>query len=120
MTFSDPAPSQFTGETLLERVARAYESKVEEYGDACDEAAIAENAYLREFAMAWAVAVEDSVPSTTRAKHCDQQSDVLAARLEWNRKVAAEKRLRAKVTELQNRMTAAMSYARFIREGTGG
>lgn len=116
--FLDPEPAQFTGDTLLERVSRAYEDKVDEYGRACDAAAVAENDYLREFAMAWAVAVEDHVPATTRSKHCDQQPDVLQARLEWNRAVASEKRVRAKVAELQNRMTAVMSHVRFTREAT--
>lgn len=119
MTFTDPDPiPQFAGDTLLERVSRAYEDAVDTYGNACDQAALRENDYLRAFAMAWAVAVEDGVAATVRAKHCDNQPDVLDARQEWNRAAAAERRCKAKVQELNARLTAAMSHQRFVREGT--
>lgn len=117
-SFTDPAPPQFEGDTLLERISRAYEDAVDEYGNACDFAALRENEYRRQFAMAWAYAIEDKVPATTRAKHCDTQKDVLDALMEWNRALAVEKRWREKVRELQNRLTAAMAHQRFIREGT--
>lgn len=116
--FLDPEPAQFTGDTLLERVSRAYEDAVDAYGNACDKAAIDENVYLAKFAMAWAVAVEDGIAATVRAKHCDNQSEVLEARLNWNRSQATERRAKAKVQELQARLTAAMSHQRFVREGT--
>lgn len=115
---TDPGPAQFTGDSLLERVARAYEEAVDAYGNACDENAIAENAYLREFSLAWAHAVEDKVPATTRAKHCDTQEDVLTARMAWNRAQATERRCREKCRELSERMSAVQSHIRFIREGT--
>jgi len=115
--FSDE-PSQFAGDSLLERISRAYEDAVDAYGNACDQAAIYENVYLAKFAMAWARAVEDKVPATTRSKHCDNQSEVVEARLDWNRALAAEKRCKAKVQELQTRMTAAMAHQRYVREGT--
>ena len=114
----DPEPAQFVGDSLLERVSRAYEDAVDAYGNAADKAALAENEYLRQFAMAWAVAVEDGVAATVRAKHCDNQKDVLEARLSWNRAAAAEKRARAKSQELQNRLTACMAHTRFIREAS--
>lgn len=117
-TFLDPEPAQFQGDSLLERISRAYEEAVDAYGNACDMAAICENEYLRQFAQAWAVAVEDKVPATVRSKHCDNQPDVLKARLEWNRAAASEKRCRAKSQELQNRLTACQSHVRFIREAT--
>ncbi len=116
--FSDPLPPQFTGDSLLERVSRAYENEVDAYGDACDHAAEAENHYLRLHAQAWVVAVEDGVAATVRSKHCDNQPDVCEARQEWNRAAAKERRTKAKVAELQNRLTAVMSHTRFIREGT--
>lgn len=119
MSFTDPDPvPQFPGDTLLERIARAYEEAVDAYGNAADDAALKENAYLRAFAEAWAVAVEDGVAATVRSKHCDNQADVVEKRTEWNRAVAAEKRCRAKSQELQNRLTACQSHVRFIREGT--
>jgi hypothetical protein len=112
------APPQFVGDSLLERVARAYEEAVDVYGDACDQNAVAENGYLREFALAWAHAVEDKVPATTRAKHCDTQPLVLAARQEWNRAQATERRCREKCRELSERLSAVQSHLRFVREGT--
>lgn len=119
MTFTDPDPvPQFAGDTLLERVSRAYEEAVDDYGNACDQAALRENEYLRQFAVAWAVAVEDGIAATVRGKHCDNQKDVLEARLEWNRAAATEKRARAKSQELQNRLTAVMAHVRFLREGS--
>jgi hypothetical protein len=116
--FLDPEPAQFTGDSLLERISRAYEEVVDEYGNACDQSAIYENVYLAKFALAWAHAVEDSVAATVRAKHCDNQSEVLEARLDFNRATAIEKRTKAKVAELQNRLVAAMAHQRFVREGT--
>lgn len=122
MDFSDELDAmtrpQFAGDSLLERISRAYEEAVDEYGNACDKAAIDENVYLAKFAQAWAVAVEDGVAATVRAKHCDNQSVVLAARLDWNRTQATERRCKAKVEELKNRLTACMAHVRFIREGT--
>lgn len=119
MSFTDPDPvPQFAGDTLLERVSRAYEDAVDAYGNAADAAAFAEARYKRAFAEAWAVAVEDRIAATVRSKHCENQPDVLEASIEFDRAAAAEKRCKAKVQELQTRMTAAMSHQRFIREGT--
>lgn len=117
MTFTDPAP-QFVGDSLLERVSRAYEDAVDEYGNVCDRTAIEENRYLAKFAVAWAHAIEDGVAATVRSKHCDNQSEVLEARMDWNRATAAERRTKAKVEELRNRLTACMAHTRFIREAT--
>jgi hypothetical protein len=116
--FLDPEPAQFTGDSLLERVSRAYEEATDAYGNACDAAAMAENLHLKEYATAWVVAIEDGVPATARDKHCKVQPDVVKTQQEWNRAAALEKRCKAKVQELQTRMTAAMAHQRFIREGT--
>lgn len=119
MTFTDPDPApQFAGDSLLERISRAYEDAVDAYGNTCDQAAIYENVYLAKFAVEWAHAVEDGVAATVRSKHCDNQADVVEARLDWNRATAAEKRTRAKVEEMKNRLTACMAHVRFIREAT--
>lgn len=116
--FDEIERPQFAGDTLLERVSRAYEEAVDAYGNAADDAALKENEYLRQFATAWAVAVEDGIAATVRGKHCDNQKDVLEARIEWNRAAATEKRARAKSQELQNRLTAVMAHVRFLREGS--
>jgi DICT domain-containing protein len=114
----DPEPAQFTGESLLERVSRAYEEAVDAYGNACDDAALKENVYLAAHATAWVHAIEDGVAATVRDKHCKAQGNVCAALQDWNRALAAEKRSKAKVQEMNTRMTAAMSHQRMVREGT--
>ncbi|HMI47107.1 MAG TPA: hypothetical protein VK481_00390 [Gemmatimonadaceae bacterium] len=116
--FADPAPPQFEGDSLLERISRAYEEAVDLYGDACDDNAAKENEYLKLHAQAWVHAIEDGVAATVRSKHCDNQQDVCDARQTWNRAMATERRSRAKVEELKNRLTAVMSHTRFVREGT--
>lgn len=118
MTFSDPLPAQFTGETLLERVAREHERVIDELGNAYDGEALAENEYLRLFQTAWAHAVEDQIPATTRAKHCDNSKDVCEARQEFVRATAKTKRTKAKADELQHRLMAVMAHQRFVREAT--
>lgn len=110
--------AQFEGDSLLERVARAYEEAVDAYGAACDENAEAENGYLRAFATAWAHALEDGVAATVRSKHCDTQADVLDALMGFKRAAAAERRWKAKVMELGARQSAVQSHVRFMREGT--
>lgn len=118
MSFADPTPAQFTGESLLERVAREHERVIDALGDAYDAEAVAENEYLRLFQTAWAHAVEDGVPATTRAKHCDNAPDVCEARQDFVRATAATKRTKAKADELQHRLMAVMAHTRFIREAT--
>lgn len=116
--YEQPSGDQFTGDSLLERVARSYEEAIDQYGKACMETAEAENAYLRLHSLAWAQAVEEGVAATVRDKHCNSQKDVCEARMEWNRAQASEKRWRAKANELENRLTACMAHQRFIREAT--
>lgn len=113
----DP-PSQFEGDTLLERISRTYEEAVDAAGNAFDGEALAENEFLRLWAMAWAMAVEDGVAITNRDKHCNAQKDVCEARQEWNRAIAKRKRTVLKAGEMEHRQMAAMSHQRFIREGT--
>lgn len=117
---ADLRVAQFEGDSLLERIAREYERVIDELGVAYDREALAENEYLRLFQTAWAYAVEDKVAATTRSKHCDNQPDVCAARQEFVRASAGVKRLKAKADELQHRLVASMSHARFTREATGG
>ncbi len=113
-----PADAQFQGDSLLERISRAYEEAIDAYGDACDREADDENTYLREFATAWAYAVEDGVAATVRSKHCDTVDSVCRAKQDWNRAAAAVKRTKAKADVLQHRQMACMSHQRFVREAT--
>lgn len=109
---------QFTGESLLERVARAYEAAIDRAADAYDAEAEAENEYLRLHATAWAMAVEDQIAATVRDKHCQVQPEVVKARMAWNRAIAQRKRCTDKSRELENRLTAVMAHNRFMREAT--
>jgi hypothetical protein len=109
----DPVPSdaQFQGDTLLEKISRAYEEAIDAAGDA-------ENLYLAERSKAWAYAVEDKIAISGRAKHVDCQPEVTKALQEWNRAIAKRKRCADKAEELQHRQMACMSHQRFIREAT--
>lgn len=120
MSFVDPTPAQFTGDSLLERISRDYEQAIDRAADAWDAEAVAENAYLAERAKAWAYATEDRIAITARSKHVENQPEVVAAHMEWNRAIAYRKRCVDKAGELERRQMAAMSHQRFIREATGG
>jgi hypothetical protein len=118
--FLDPEPAQFQGDSLLERICRAYEDAVDKAADAYDLEAIAENVYLAERSKAWAYATEDKVAISARSKHVDCQPDVTSAKQEWNWAVAYRDRCRDKARELEHRMMSCMSHQRMVREGTGG
>jgi hypothetical protein len=118
----DPIPSdaQFSGDSLLERISRAYEEAIDAAGDAYDDEADAENVYLAERAKGWAYATEDKVAITGRSKFVDCQPEVTKALQEWNRAIAKRKRCADKANELEHRQMACMSHQRFIREASGG
>lgn len=92
-------------------ISTALEQATDEYVAACNRAAVAENAYLRAFHVAWAAA---EVPATVKAKHCDNQADVVNARCNHNLAVALEKAARAKCDELKHRLMASMSWQRTV------
>jgi hypothetical protein len=112
------ASAQFTGDSMLERISRAYEEAIDAAGNAYDAEAVAENEYRRLHAVAWAHAVEDGIAATVRDKHCNAQKEVCEALQEWNRAVALRKRCADKARELENRLGACQSHMRFVREAT--
>lgn len=104
--------------SVVGELSRRMEDATDTAADAFDAEAEAENAYLAAYSVAWAVATEDKVAISARSKHVDAQPDVTAAKQEWNRAIAGRKRAAGKVEELRNRLMAAMSHQRFIREQT--
>jgi hypothetical protein len=107
--FFDPPPID-TGP--LGDLASALERATDAYARACNDAAVAENGYLRAFHLAWVSA--QGVAQTVKAKHCDNQAEVVEARCEHNLAVAREKSARAKCEELKNRLMATMSWQRTV------
>jgi hypothetical protein len=99
--------------TVLSELAVALESATEDYARACDEAAAAENAYLREFHLALA---KSDAPATVRVKQAEGAA--VDERCVWNAKAAVEKACRARVESLRARLSAAQSHQRFVRDQT--
>lgn len=105
---------------VLSDLSTRLEGATDAAADCFDDEAEAENDYLAAYSLAWAVATEDKVAISARSKHVDAQPEVTAAKQDWNRAIAARKRATGKVEELKNRMVAAMSHQRFVRDQTGG
>ena len=101
--------------SVLGELSRLMEEYTDAYAAACDEEAEKENAYLRRFSTAL---LDSEAPATVRAKTAECQA--VEERCAWNDAVAARKRTHAKVEEVRNRLMAAMSHQRFVREATGG
>lgn len=110
--FDPPAIS----EGPLGDLASALEKATDAYARACNAAAVAENAYLRAFHLAWVRA--DGVAQTVKSKWCDNQEAVVEERCSHNLALAAEKAARAKCEELRNRLMAAMSWQRVVGSQT--
>lgn len=106
--FADTRPS-----SPLESLSDALERATDRYAIACDEAAVAENDYLRAYAVAFTTS---EAAATVRPKTAECAA--VEERAVWNIKVAAEKAARAKVEEVKHRLMAAMSHQRFVREQT--
>ena len=100
------------GEGPLGDLAAGLERATDQYASACNRAAVAENAYLRAFHLAWVAS--DGVAQTVKSKWCDNQADVVEARCDHNLAIASEKAARAKCDELKNRLMACMSWQRTV------
>lgn len=101
--------------SVLSDLSTRLEEVTDAYAKACDEAAEAENAYLRAYARAFTTS---EVAATIRPKSAECAA--VEERAVWNVKVAVEKSARAKVEEIKHRLMACMSHQRFVREATGG
>lgn len=105
-----------TERSILSQLSTTLETMTDAYADACNVTAEAENTYLRAYHKAFITAAD--VPATIRGKHADNQENVVEAKCAHNLAAAAERAARAKVEEVKMRLTAAMSYTRFVREQT--
>jgi len=103
----------------LLRLARALEDATDAYARALDAEADAENAYLRVYAAAFTMGREDGLPVTI----LDKASQVAATdqRVAWNRAAARAKACRAKINELEHRLSAGQSHLKYlgIADGNG-
>lgn len=84
----------------------------DEWRDALNAEAVAENAFRRAHAIEWVRA--GSVAITARAKHCENQPEVVTARCEWNLMIARSKAAHSKVEEIRNRLMASMSHQKYL------
>lgn len=97
-------------------LSNALESATDEYATAIDDTAVKQNAYLRAYHTAMATAGTEGVPATVRSKVAEGKAiEELTA---WNTAAATEKRCRAKVSELADRLSAHQSYARIVERQT--
>ena len=103
----------------LLRLSRQLEEATDAYTAALDAEAEAENAYLRAYAVAFTIGREDGLPVTI----LDKASQVAATdqRTFWNRAVARTKACRAKINELEHRLSAGQSHLKYlgIADGNG-
>lgn len=98
-------------------LATALEQATDAYVDALNAEAEAENAYLRSYAMAFTVGREDGLAVTI----LDKASQVAATRERtvWNRAVARTKACRAKISELEHRLSAGQSHLKYLGSADG-
>lgn len=113
MTFVDPQstevrrlPNRLDPSEIL---SNDLEVATDAYAVACNEAAIAENAYLKHYAE---VFLHADVAATIRPKTAE--CEAVDQRGEWNIKTAVEKSAKAKVEELKHRLMAALSHAKVV------
>jgi hypothetical protein len=103
----------------LLRLSRQLEEATDAYTAALDAEAEAENAYLKCYAAAFTIGREDGLPVTI----LDKASQVAATdeRTIWNRCVARTKACRAKISELEHRLSAGQSHLKYlgIADGNG-
>jgi len=100
----------------LGELSAALEVGTDEYTDALDGEAEAENAYLRAFAAFFLRAKVDGVPATIMSKYADAQA--VEEKAAWNLAVARVKRCYAKRDEIKSRLMARMSHDKNVRDHT--
>lgn len=102
----------------LLRLARQLEDATDRYAEALDLEAAAENAYLLKYAVAFTEGREDGMAVSI----LDKASQVAATkeRLTWNRAAARTKACRAKISELEHRLSAGQSHLKYLGVADGG
>lgn len=104
------------GDTALERIARAREEATDEYRDAIDAEAEAHNAFLLVFSEAILKLRDEGTAATSLTQIA--KAMCLKEENRWNLAKAAKQRCWNKVDELGDRLMAAQSYFKVIREQT--
>lgn len=104
--------------SVLSDLAVLLEAVTDEYANACDDAAEAENAAERAELIAFA-RLRDEGHAVAAAEKLARHA-ALDERAEARVKGAYEKAMLRKVKTVESRLNAAQSHTRFIREATGG
>lgn len=99
--------------TTLEALSDALEAATDAYAVACNEAALAENVYLKRYATEF---LSLDVAATIRPKTAECRA--VDERAAWNIKAAVERSARQKCDELKHRLMAAMSHQKFVGSQT--
>lgn len=103
----------------LLRLARKLEEATDAYTAALDAEAVAENGYLQSYARAFTEGRLDGLAVTI----LDKAAQVAAtdARMAWNIAAARTKACRAKINELEHRLSAGQSHLKYlgIADGNG-
>ncbi len=107
-------------QTPLDRLQTALEAAGDAWRESLDREAEAENEYRQKHASAWAMASVENIAITARAKHCENQPDVIVAKCNWNMSIAKVKADHSKREECQSRLMAKMSDQRYMGQADGG
>lgn len=110
----DPGSGAVVYDHPLLSVAAALEEATDEYREALDSEAVAENAFKKSWAVTFLT--EDKIAATMRHKFAEAKAD--DKRAEWAVATARVKRAKAKVDELQSRLMAFQSYYRLVERQT--
>jgi hypothetical protein len=104
----------------LESLSDAHEAAGDEWRLAIQLEAEKENEFRRKHAIAWLQASGENIAITARAKHCENQPDVVEAKCEWNLAIARKVSCHSKVEEIQSRIMATMSNNKYMGRADGG
>jgi hypothetical protein len=104
--------------SVLSDLAVLLEQVTEDYAQACDAAAVAENEAEKVELMAFA-RLRDEGHAVAAAEKLARRA-ALEERATARVKTAYEKAMLRKVKTVESRLNAAQSHTRFIREATGG
>lgn len=102
----------------VEALSTDLEAQTGVFQQAADAEAEKENQFLTVYALAFRDVQhqEEKIPATLIPKHVETRVPVVAAKCEWNTAKVTKEVAKRKWDELQNRLVAAMSNQRFIRE----
>lgn len=101
----------------LLRLSRQLEKYTDEYVVALDNEALAENAYLGTHARAFHMGRVSGLPATLIDKNA--QVEAYMERQQWNITIARTKACRAKINELEHRLSAGQSHLKYLGMADG-